>query len=83
MGFEHIKRGDFKISKNGGIWEIEHGRYDNTTKVLWFMDWALERYDISKDCMNAMLKTIWLSATGYFLYNPMLVLAFYIKGMET
>ena len=82
MGFEHIKRGDFKISKNGGVWEIEHGRYDNTKKVLWFMDWALERYDISKDCMNAMLKTIWLSATGYFLYNPMLVLAFYIKGME-
>ena len=81
-GFEHIKRGEFRIWKNSdGTWEIEHGRYDNTKKVLWFMDWALERYDISKDRMNAMLKTIWLSATGYFLYNPMLVLAFYIKGL--
>ena len=81
-GFEHIKRGKYKLVKNGSKWELEHGSFDDDPKVRWFMDWSMERYDITQETMNAMLRTIWLSATGYFLYDPCIVLACYIKGLE-
>ena len=42
----------------------------------------MEKYGIDKKTMNAMLAGIWLSACGFFLYDPMMVIACYLKYME-
>tara|TARA_Y100000401_G_C8325647_1_gene228065 strand:- start:4715 stop:6142 length:1428 start_codon:yes stop_codon:yes gene_type:complete len=80
-GFEHIKNGEYSIHFNNGKWELEHGQY-HSPYIDWFKDWSMEKYGIDKKTMNAMLAGIWLSACGFFLYDPMMVIACYLKYME-
>ena len=49
--------------------------------IEYFVKWALDNYEISKEKLNFILFSIWLSLTSYIINDPAAVIASYSKAM--
>jgi len=80
--YHKINEKQFSIHKlNDGSTMLVHESMYIDHDIEYFIKWCLDNYEISKEKLNFILFTIWLSLTSYIINDPAAIIASYSKAM--
>ena len=80
--YHKINEREFSIHKlDNGSTLLVHESSLISKDIEYFVKWALDNYEISKEKLNFILFSIWLSLTSYIINDPAAVIASYSKAM--